>query len=351
MKKTLSTLTLCALLLLTPITPSSAQVPSQYANLDRAQIEQLIEQIMVLIMTKLGNTTLDSLGEAREKARDATVKTQINNLRAQAEIYYDDNSRSYQGFCQTDIVTEALTGNVPKCQTASQEYRISAPLEDGSYYCIDSQGVAEAVMTTPNGLVCMELEMDDEVSSMSVRPLGEDDHIRGERSAPIALISYMDFESPYSAGFHDTITELTEEFDTEIVWAYRNFPISQLHPNSVDIAVAAECAALLKGNNAYWEFLDELYEEKETNEFTTMDALDDFAARAGVSRTRFAECRELNAMPGVVQEDFDEAIAADVLGVPHTFVYVDGQEGVINGAQTTNTIRNIINNLLQQLGR
>ncbi len=62
----------------------------------------LIELLVVIaIIGILASVVLASLNTARDKGADAAVKSNINNMRAQAEIYYDDNNRSYDVFCNT----------------------------------------------------------------------------------------------------------------------------------------------------------------------------------------------------------------------------------------------------------
>jgi prepilin-type N-terminal cleavage/methylation domain-containing protein len=62
----------------------------------------LIELLVVIaIIGILASVVLASLNSARDKGADAASKS--NNARAQAELFYDNNTRSYDGVC-------ALTG-------------------------------------------------------------------------------------------------------------------------------------------------------------------------------------------------------------------------------------------------
>ncbi len=56
----------------------------------------LIELLVVIaIIGILSSVVLASLNSARTKGADAAVKSAAQNLRAQAELYYDSNSNSY----------------------------------------------------------------------------------------------------------------------------------------------------------------------------------------------------------------------------------------------------------------
>ncbi len=42
---------------------------------------------------------LAPLSSARDKGADAKVKAELNSVRSQSAIYFDDNSATYIGFC------------------------------------------------------------------------------------------------------------------------------------------------------------------------------------------------------------------------------------------------------------
>lgn len=55
--------------------------------------------VVIAIIGILASVVLASLNSARNKGGDASVKSNLNNMRSQAEIYYDDNTNSYNGVC------------------------------------------------------------------------------------------------------------------------------------------------------------------------------------------------------------------------------------------------------------
>lgn len=60
----------------------------------------LIELLVVIaIIGILASVVLASLNSARDKGADAAVKSNLNNARAEAELFYDNNGRSYDGVC------------------------------------------------------------------------------------------------------------------------------------------------------------------------------------------------------------------------------------------------------------
>ena len=119
----------------------------------------LIELLVVIaIIGILASVVLASLNTARDKGADAAIKSTINNVRAEAELYYDDNSSEYSGLCATltepqNNVNNTGGANTWTCNAATSSYAISGQLsDDTSFYCVDSSGDAtttSAAVTAP----------------------------------------------------------------------------------------------------------------------------------------------------------------------------------------------------------
>ncbi len=107
----------------------------------------LIELLVVIaIIGILSSVVLASLNTARSKGADAAVKANLNNIRAQAELFYDSNG-NYTSMCTLDTnvsrgVTAAGTagGGTGVCNSSSSAWAASAPLKAGNFWCVDSTG-------------------------------------------------------------------------------------------------------------------------------------------------------------------------------------------------------------------
>jgi protein-disulfide isomerase len=88
------------------------------------------------------------------------------------------------------------------------------------------------------------------------------DYIRGNEDARILVIEYSDIECPYCETFHKTMKEALDVYPDDIQWAYRHFPLDQIHPNARKAAATVECIGQQKGADAFWTALDAMFADQ-----------------------------------------------------------------------------------------
>lgn len=108
----------------------------------------------------LGNNLV--VDEVREEGRRAATKALFNSIPFGADMFYDENSRSYQGVCD-EVVLEGLSGAdiaELKCNAGSEGYLAFGALDEATYYCVDANGFAGELTEAPNNeaLSCTDEE-------------------------------------------------------------------------------------------------------------------------------------------------------------------------------------------------
>lgn len=85
-------------------------------------------------------------------------------------------------------------------------------------------------------------------------------HVRGERTAPLQIVHFSDYECPACKILHDRVNRLEQRHRGRVAITFLHFPIEQLHPNATAAAIASECAAEQARFN---EFSDHLFGSQE----------------------------------------------------------------------------------------
>ena|ERR1035437_4262435 len=129
----------------------------------------LIELLVVIaIIGILSSVVLASLNTARGKGSDAAIKEDLNNIRAQMELFYDSNGQAYTGGCANPNVTQGIVaalnagGNTittlpaANCSApTSSTWAAWAPLKTTttSAWCVDSTGQSKVETTAPTAAI------------------------------------------------------------------------------------------------------------------------------------------------------------------------------------------------------
>ena len=182
----------------------------------------------------------------------------------------------------------------------------------------------------------------------SINPVTAEDHIRGNPNAPLVIVEYSDFDCPYCKSFHVTMQKIIEEYGPsgKVSWVYRHFPLTSLHPSAPYIAEASECVAELGGNDAFWKFTDMVFGERGANDLTNLSLLPSYAEAAGVSVTAYEECVDSGRNREKVEEDAANAQMIGARGTPHSIIIVGDQKLPINGAESYDRVKMLIDGLV-----
>jgi type II secretory pathway pseudopilin PulG len=95
--------------------------------------------LVIAIIGILAAVVLASLNDARDKGQDAATMSNLSSLMAEAELYYKSNS-NYSNLCNNFRVDKLLAAAGANCNDSTLSYAASAPLNEGGYFCVDSQG-------------------------------------------------------------------------------------------------------------------------------------------------------------------------------------------------------------------
>jgi protein-disulfide isomerase len=155
----------------------------------------------------------------------------------------------------------------------------------------------------------------DGTVSQQVEPLDTSvDHVRGSPTGRL-ILEYGDYECPYSRAAYRQIQRVESQLAEAVRFAFRHFPLTDIHPHALAASAAAEAAAL---QGRFWEMHELLFGGQEALE---SDDLRRYAAALELDVARFDKDR---ASPGAmdrVRRDTASGLASgEVWGTPTLFI-------------------------------
>jgi protein-disulfide isomerase len=156
-------------------------------------------------------------------------------------------------------------------------------------------------------------------------PVSSIDHLWGNNDALIELVEYGDFQCPHCGRAYPMVKRLKEAMKDSVKFIFRNFPISKIHPQAKDAAVAAEAAAL---QNKFWEMHDLIFENQKK---LTHGALIEYAEIAGIDVARFSDDIRQESLLKKVEGHFMSGLKSGVNATPTFFINSIRYEGSWEG--------------------
>jgi protein-disulfide isomerase len=148
----------------------------------------------------------------------------------------------------------------------------------------------------------------------------EVDHVRGPAAGRL-ILEYGDYECPYSRRAFREIERVEQRLSGGIRFAFRHFPLTEIHPHALAAAGAAEAAAL---QDRFWDMHELLFHRQNA---LADDDLQRYAAELGLDVSRFDEDRFSADVLRRVRRDVESGLASgEVRGTPTLFI-----DGIVHG--------------------
>ena len=157
----------------------------------------------------------------------------------------------------------------------------------------------------------MTLDATPDGRQLALAPLDEKvDHVRGSPAGRL-IIEYGDYECPYSRQAFHAIEQVEQQLGGNVRFAFRQFPLTRIHPHALAAAAAAEAAAL---QGRFWDMHELLFHRQKALEDGDLRG---YAAQLGLDVAAFGRDRASAAVLERIQRDVDSGLASgQVLGTP-----------------------------------
>jgi protein-disulfide isomerase len=145
-------------------------------------------------------------------------------------------------------------------------------------------------------------------------PVNNKDHIQGKDTAVIELVEYGDYQCPHCGHAYPILKNIQRSLGADLKFVFRNFPLSEAHPDAFNAAVAAEAAA---SQQKFWEMHDIIFENQQD---LAIESLFFYAKKVGLDLQRFKDDIQTNLLSAKVEADFESGVRSGVNGTPSFFI-------------------------------
>jgi protein-disulfide isomerase/rhodanese-related sulfurtransferase len=197
-------------------------------------------------------------------------------------------------------------------------------------------GVPAFVMLTSRGsMPAVKPPSTQTVKTHLVRP---DTYFYGNPDASVTVVEFGDFKCPACRQAEIAAKKIREKFGDKIRFAFRQYPLINVHAESEKAAEAAECAGQ---QGKFWQAVDMFYDHQQD---LSLPAINRYAGEMGLNSQKFVACLQKGEMVPRVTRDLMDGQALGVHATP-TF-FVDGQMivGPIRYPQFEELVENELNN-------
>jgi protein-disulfide isomerase len=153
--------------------------------------------------------------------------------------------------------------------------------------------------------------------------LSDSDPSLGSATAPVTLIEFSDFQCPFCLRVAPTLKKIRQTYGDKVRIVWKDFPLTQIHPQAFKAGEAGHCAA---EQGKFWEYHDQLFGNQQA---LLPDDLKRYAATAGMDAGRFNTCLDTSKHAERVREGVAQGTRLGVNSTPT--VFVNGRR--VSGAQ------------------
>jgi protein-disulfide isomerase len=271
---------------------------------EQGQLGVLIDERVLALEAKAHKTTPDALLKAANAPQitDAQIRSFYDAQRAQINQPFDSIAPQIRTYLQNNAAEAARRQYL---DTLRSQYHVSIELQPLR---------ADVASTGPE---------------------------RGPLNAPVTIIEFSDFQCPFCGKFEPAVSHVMAAYPKQVRLVYRNFPLTDLHPDAQKAAEAAQCA---RDQDKFWEMHDLLFAEQTS---LSVDALKEKARRLGLNSKTFDECLDSGKSRDVIAADRHDGDDLGIMGTPASFI--NGR--FTSGAISESELKSLVEDELRRAGR
>lgn len=180
--------------------------------------------------------------------------------------------------------------------------------QDGKYLVLGRPGLSTEIMDStidPHQEVMEKISLDNIPT-------------KGAKDAQVTVVEYSDFQCPFCKRGKDMLPDILKQYDGKIKISYKQLPL-QIHDWAMKASIASLCA-YEQGNDKFWAFHDEIFDNQSKIKLANADeTFTGYAKKIGLNTKKFKQCLGSKEIAAKVNQEMKEAQAIGVSSTP-TFV-------------------------------
>ena len=166
-----------------------------------------------------------------------------------------------------------------------------------------------------------------------------DARVRGPKNAAVTIVEFSDFQCPFCRRVQPVLAELNDQYEGRVRWAFKDLPLTDIHPEAMRAAQVARCAG---DQGKFWEFRTKLFE----HELFTDAVYTEIATELKLKPEPMLECADSGKYEQSVNREAREARNLGLDGTPA--ILVNGI--LLTGARPVEFYQRVIDRELKLAG-
>ena len=168
--------------------------------------------------------------------------------------------------------------------------------------------------------------------------LEDSDPSIGNPKAKVTIVEFSDFQCPYCLRVAPTLKKIRATYGDKVRVVWKDFPLTQIHPQAFKAGEAGHCAA---EQGKFWEYHDQLFGNQQA---LMPDDLKKYAAGLSLDAERFNSCLDTSKHAEVVRDGVAQGTRLGINSTPT--VFVNGRR--VSGAQPYEVFATVIDEELSR---
>ena len=268
----------------------------------RAALDAIVAEMLITEAAKGKGMTPEAFTQAEVAKRARKIAD------SDVVTFYQANVNQMQGR-SLEQMTPAITRFLQEQEDASARLALVAELRKGG-------PPVRVLLDPPRATV----------------PVAATDPVLGNNSAPVTIVEFSDFQCPFCLRASPTLKQLRDTYGDKVRVVWKDYPLTQIHPQAFKAAEAGHCAG---DQGKFWEYHDKLFANQQALQ---LDSLKTYAKDLSIDSAKFDACLDSGKYAERVRDGVSVGAQLGVNSTPTLFV--NGRR--LEGAQPYEVLASIV---------